>query len=50
MVWRFPRAAAILGLLPALGAASSGLIQVTSVRSWSHPDSTRVIIETTGRV
>ncbi len=48
MVWRFPRAAAILGLLPGLAAANSGLIQVTSVRSWSHPDSTRVSIETTG--
>jgi N-acetylmuramoyl-L-alanine amidase len=48
MVWRFPRAAAVVGLLPALAAANSGIIQVTSVRSWSHPDSTRVIIETTG--
>ncbi len=48
MVWRFPRAAAVVGLLPALAAANTGLIQVTGVRSWSHPDSTRVIIETTG--
>ena len=48
MVWRFPRAAVIVGLLPALAAANTGLIQVTSVRSWSHSDSTRVIIETTG--
>ena len=35
-------------LLPAFAASNSGLIQVTGVRSWSHPDSTRVIIQTTG--
>ncbi len=48
MLWRFSRAAAFLGLLPALASPNSGLIQVTAVRSWSHADSTRVIIETTG--
>ena len=31
-----------------MAAAKSGIIQVTSVRAWSHPDSTRVIVETTG--
>ena len=50
MLWQSQRAAAILGLLPAIAAASSGLIQVTGVRSWTHADVTRVIIETTGPV
>jgi N-acetylmuramoyl-L-alanine amidase len=40
--------AAIFGLLPAIAAANSGLIQVTAVRSWSFPDVTRVILETSG--
>lgn len=35
-------------MLPALAATRSGLIQVTGVRSWSHADSTRIVIETTG--
>src|SRR5690242_14605621 len=35
-------------LLPAIAVANSGIIQVTGVRSWSHIDSTRVIIEMTG--
>jgi N-acetylmuramoyl-L-alanine amidase len=48
MLWRFSRAAAIFSILPALAATKSGIIQVTGLRSWSHPDSTRVIIETTG--
>src|SRR5665213_424160 len=48
MLWRFPRAAAFLLLLPGLASSRSGLIQVTAVRSWSHADSTRVIVETTG--
>jgi N-acetylmuramoyl-L-alanine amidase len=48
MLWRFSWAAAIFSILPALAATKSGIIQVTGVRSWSHPDSTRVIIETTG--
>lgn len=46
--WRILWTAAIFGLPPALAASNSGIIQVTSVRSWSHPDSTRVIIQTTG--
>jgi N-acetylmuramoyl-L-alanine amidase len=49
MNWRCQLAAAIL-ILPAVAAPKSGIIQVTSVRSWSHTDSTRVIIETTGPV
>lgn len=48
MLWRFSWAAVIFSILPALAATKSGIIQVTGVRSWSHPDSTRVIIETTG--
>ncbi len=44
MAW----AAAIFGLAPVLAASRADLIQVTGVRSWSRPDSTRVIIETTG--
>jgi N-acetylmuramoyl-L-alanine amidase len=48
MLWRLLRSAAILGIPPALAAAAPGIIQVTSVRSWSHADSTRVIIQTTG--
>ncbi|MGD1069525.1 MAG: N-acetylmuramoyl-L-alanine amidase [Bryobacteraceae bacterium] len=40
--------AAVLTLLPAMAAAKPGIIQVTSVRAWSHPDSTRIIVETTG--
>ena len=40
--------AALIGLLPAIAAANSGIIQVTGVRSWSHTDSTRIIIETSG--
>ena len=41
-LWRILRTAAILGILPALSASNSGLIQVTSVRSWSHSDSIRL--------
>jgi N-acetylmuramoyl-L-alanine amidase len=48
MLWRSQRAAAIFGLLPAIAAANSGLIQVTGVRSWTHGEVTRVIIEATG--
>ncbi len=50
MFWRLRRTAAILGLLPAIAAANTGLIQVTGVRSWSHTDSTRVIVETSGPI
>jgi N-acetylmuramoyl-L-alanine amidase len=48
MLWRLSWAVAVFGLLPALAAEKPGIIQVTGVRSWSHSDSTRVIIETTG--
>jgi N-acetylmuramoyl-L-alanine amidase len=48
MVWRYSWATAFFGLLPSIAAPNSGIIQVTNVRSWSHADSTRVIIETTG--
>jgi N-acetylmuramoyl-L-alanine amidase len=48
MFRRFQCAAAVFILLPAMAAAKSGIIQVTGVRAWSHPDSTRVIVETTG--
>jgi N-acetylmuramoyl-L-alanine amidase len=47
-LWRILWTAAILALPPALAASNSGLIQVTNVRSWSHSDSTRIIVETTG--
>ena len=46
--WRILWTAAIFSILPALAASDSGLIQVTKVRAWSHSDSTRVILETTG--
>ena len=42
------RALAVLLLLPAFAAANPGLSQVTTVRAWSHPGSTRVVIEVTG--
>ncbi len=48
MLWRLSWAVAVFGFLPALAAEKPGIIQVTGVRSWSHSDSTRVIIETTG--
>lgn len=41
-------AAALFFSLPGIAAPNSGIIQVTGLRSWSHPGSTRVIIETTG--
>ena len=41
-------AAAILSLLPAFAATNTGIIQVTGIRSWSHKDSTRIIVETSG--
>jgi len=46
--WRILWTAAIFSIPPALAASNSGLIQVTKVRAWSHSDSTRVILETTG--
>jgi N-acetylmuramoyl-L-alanine amidase len=48
MFRRIDRAAAVLCILPSIAAANSGLIRVTGIRSWSHSDSTRVVIETTG--
>src|SRR5580693_1044753 len=50
MLWRILWTAAIFAIPPTLAAANSGLIQVTNVRSWSHSDSTRIIVETTGPV
>jgi N-acetylmuramoyl-L-alanine amidase len=47
-LWRNLWTVAIFALPPAFAASNSGLIQVTNVRSWSHFDSTRVIIQTTG--
>jgi N-acetylmuramoyl-L-alanine amidase len=48
MLLRTSRAAAILAILPLGAAPQTGLIQVTSLRHWSHPASTRIILETTG--
>src|ERR1700691_3093446 len=47
-LWRILWTAGIFALPPALAASTSGLIQVTSVRSWSYSYSTRVIFQTTG--
>ena len=41
-------ALAIFTLLPGFAAAKSGLIQVTDLRTWSHADSTRVVLQLTG--
>src|SRR5580658_5005093 len=48
MLRRLHGMAALLGLLPAFAATNTGIIQVTAVRSWSHADSTRVIVQTSG--
>jgi N-acetylmuramoyl-L-alanine amidase len=48
MYRRWQRAATVFFLLPGLAAPSSGLIQVTGIHFWSHPDSTRFIFDTTG--
>ncbi len=48
MLLRMRCAAVLFGILPAIAAANTGIIQVTSIRSWSHADSTRIILETTG--
>jgi N-acetylmuramoyl-L-alanine amidase len=45
---RWRRAAAVLFLLPGIAASNSGIIQVTGIHYWSHPDSTRIILDTTG--
>src|ERR1700722_5359119 len=48
MMQRFHWAAAVSLLLPVIAVPNSGIIQVTGLRAFSHPGSTRVIIETTG--
>ena len=48
MLWRIFWTAAIFALPPTFAASSSGIIQVTGVRSWSYSDSTRIILQTTG--
>jgi N-acetylmuramoyl-L-alanine amidase len=48
MMQRFHWAAAVSLLLPVIAAPNSGIIQVTDLRAFSHPGSTRVVIETSG--
>ena len=48
MTRRSHLAAAFFFSLPVIAAPNSGIIQVTGLRYWSHPGSTRVIIETSG--
>jgi N-acetylmuramoyl-L-alanine amidase len=48
MLWRLSWAVVVLGILPAFAAEKTGIIQVTGVRSWSHSDSTRIVIEASG--
>jgi N-acetylmuramoyl-L-alanine amidase len=48
MMQRSHWAAAIFLTLPVIAAPNSGIIQVTGVRAFSHPGSTRVIVETSG--
>src|SRR6185312_11259176 len=48
LLWRNVWIAAVFTLPPALAAAAADLIQVTGVRSWSRPDSTRVIVDASG--
>jgi N-acetylmuramoyl-L-alanine amidase len=50
MYWRLQRAAVIFSILPCLAVAKTGISQVTGMRFWSHADSTRVVIQTTGPV
>jgi N-acetylmuramoyl-L-alanine amidase len=45
---RFWRTAAIFLSLPAFAAPTSGIIQVTGIHSWTHPEFTRVLFDTTG--
>lgn len=49
MLRRLAWTAAVLGLPAALAAANPDLIRVTNVRSWSHADTTRVIVDLTGK-
>ena len=48
MIRRLHWAAAVFLLLPVIAESNSGIIQVTGLRSWSHPGSTRVVIEISG--
>src|SRR6185312_7411431 len=48
MIRRIHWAAAIFSLLPVSAATNSGIIQVTGLRFWSHPGSTRIIIDVSG--
>jgi N-acetylmuramoyl-L-alanine amidase len=48
MIRRIHWAAAVLLLLPVIAEPKSGIIQVTGLRSWSNPGSTRVVLETSG--
>jgi N-acetylmuramoyl-L-alanine amidase len=48
MIRRTHWAAAVFLIVPVCAAPNSGIIQVTGLRSWSHPGSTRVIVETSG--
>jgi N-acetylmuramoyl-L-alanine amidase len=50
MLRRLQRAAVVFSILPCIAAGKSGISLVTGIRSWSHTDSTRVVIETTGPV
>lgn len=48
MTTRFWRTAAIFLSLPAFAASGSGIIQVTGIHSWTHPEFTRVLFDATG--
>ena len=48
MMQRSHWAAAIFLTLPVIAAPNPGIIQVTDLRTFSHPGSTRVVIETSG--
>ena len=48
MTRRFWRTAAIFLSLPAFATCSSGIIQVTGIHSWTHPEFTRVLFDITG--
>ena len=47
---RFWQVLTTFALAPAIAVPNSGIIRVTSVQSWSHSGSTRVILQTTGPV
>ncbi|HVY95027.1 MAG TPA: AMIN domain-containing protein, partial [Bryobacteraceae bacterium] len=48
MIRRIHWAAAMFSILPVSAATNSGIIQVTGLRFWSHPGSTRIIIDVSG--